>query len=84
MQTAGQQLREIITNFLVEQFQEVQECFKDLKPKEKIKAFFSMLPFAVPKLKAAHSDEFDMLSGDQVDDLFERLKATQTHTQGSA
>jgi hypothetical protein len=73
----GKELRAMITKFLMEKFEEVIECFEELKPREKVKVFCDMLSFAVPKLKAVSDDIFDYLGGSDIDALFERLKESQ-------
>jgi hypothetical protein len=77
---ASRQLKEMIANFLVEHFEEVEQCFKELKGKEKIKTYCEMLSFIMPKLKPLNDDMLDRLDEVELEDLFERLKNESTKT----
>ncbi len=74
MNATAKLLRQMISDFLVENFVEVQKSFKELPPKEKVKTFCKLLTFAVPRLKASDDLLLERLSDQELNDLFERLK----------
>lgn len=67
-------LRQMITDFLVENFEEVQKCFNEIPPKEKIKVYCKLLAFALPKLRASDELMMERLTDQELDELFEKLK----------
>jgi hypothetical protein len=46
-------LREMITNFLHHRFNDVEQNFEMLDPKEKLKVYCDLLPYALSKLQGA-------------------------------
>jgi len=44
-----QEVREFIQMFLEQQFEKLDEVFKQLKPKDKVNAIVKLLPYIVPK-----------------------------------
>jgi hypothetical protein len=74
MNARAKLLRQMISDFLVENFEEVQKCFKEIPPKEKIKAYCNLLAFAVPKLRPSDELMLERLSDDELNELFEKLK----------
>ena len=72
---ASNQLRELISGFLEDRFQDVVNDFKKLSPKERVKSYTDLLQFAVPKLQNTSLDvDFERLDEDQLDEIIERLK----------
>ncbi|HXP50768.1 MAG TPA: hypothetical protein VN922_12475 [Bacteroidia bacterium] len=71
---AKQALREKISKFLVDNFDEVQEIYKDLEPKEKVKVYCSLLPFGMAKVKPEPDMNLDRLTDEELDEIMERLK----------
>ena len=67
-------LRQMISDFLVENFEEVQKCFKELPPKEKVKTYCHLLAFAVPKLRPSDELMMERLTDQELDELYEKLK----------
>src|ERR1700722_2769502 len=67
-------LRQMISDFLVENFEEVQKSFKEIPPKEKIKVYCHLLAFAVPKLRPSDELMLERLSDEELNELFEKLK----------
>ncbi|HXB11645.1 MAG TPA: DUF5681 domain-containing protein [Bacteroidia bacterium] len=74
MNAKAKLLRQMISDFLVENFEEVQKSFKEIPPKEKIKVYCNLLAFAVPKLKPSDELILERLSDDELNELFEKLK----------
>ena len=77
---AGKELRELISNFLVENFEEVQSSFANLEPKEKIKVYCDLLVFAVPRLRPAPNNPWDGLTEKELIELYAKLKLTAHET----
>ena len=75
MNATAKLLRQMISDFLVENFEEVQKSFKEVPPKEKIKTYCHLLAFAVPKLKASDELMLERLSDQELDELFKKLEA---------
>jgi hypothetical protein len=67
-------LRQMISNFLMENFEEVQKSFKEIPPKEKIKVYCNLLAFAVPKLRPSDELMLERLSDEELNELLEKLK----------
>jgi len=71
-------LREMITDFLNDNFDEVQSEFMNLDPKDKLKVYTDLLQYAVPKLRSVEvKDEFDKLTDEQLDQIINELKVIQ-------
>ncbi len=76
------QLREMITDFLQGNFEEVQKSFNELPPKDKAKLYCDLLQYGVPKLQAVHVEtDFDNLSDEQLRSIIEELKNISHHEQ---
>ncbi len=71
---AKQALREKISQFLVDKFDEVAEVYEVLEPKEKVKFYCALLPFGMAKVKPEPEVNLDRLSEDEVIEIFEKLK----------
>ena len=74
MNATAKLLRQMISDFLVENFEEVQKCFKEIPPKEKIKVYCNLLAFAVPKLRPSDELMLERLSDQELNELFEKLE----------
>jgi hypothetical protein len=71
----SQQLREMITGFLEENFEKVVSDFGELKPKDRVKLYCDLLQYGLPRLQAVQIEtEFDRLPDDQLEDLINGLK----------
>lgn len=68
------ELRQMISDFLMENFEEVQQTFKELPPKEKVKLYCDLLSFALPRLRPVDETVLERLSDQELDELFEKLK----------
>ena len=68
------ELRQMISDFLLENFEEIQQTFKELPPKEKVKLYCNLLAFALPRLKPVDETVLERLSDQELDELFEKLK----------
>ena len=68
-------LRESITNFLSGEFEELKQRVKRLTPKDRMKFFVDILPFALPRLQNTSLEmDFEKMSDDQLDRAIEELK----------
>ncbi len=71
---AGGKLREVISDFLENRFEDVVNDFEQLEPKDRIKVYTDLLQYGVPKLQAVtNSVEFENMTDEQLDALFEKL-----------
>ena len=71
----GAELREMIGEFLMENFAKFTEEVKKLEPKERVKVFCQLLPFIVPKLKTFEDlGPFERMPDDQLDHIIDELK----------
>ncbi len=74
---AAGQLRNVITDFLEQRFEQVIEDFDKLEPKDRIKVFTDLLQFSVPKLQAvSNSIEFEKMTDEQLDEVIKQLIQT--------
>ena len=68
-------LRESITAFLEDEFENVKKDFKDLEPKDRLKFYTDLMQYGIPKLQATSLEiDFDKMSEEQLDEIIERLK----------
>jgi hypothetical protein len=68
------ELREKITAFLDGEFETVQEDFKKLEPKDKLKFYTDLLQYGLPKLQnTSLGFDFESLNDDQLDEIIQRL-----------
>ena len=71
---AAGQLRNLITDFLEQRFEQVIEDFEQLEPKERIKVFTDLLQYSVPKMQAvSNSIEFEKMTDEQLDEVIKQL-----------
>jgi len=68
------ELRQMISDFLMENFEEIKETFKEMPPKEKVKLYCDLLKFALPRLRPSDDLLLERLSDDELNELFEKLK----------
>lgn len=70
-------LREMITDFLFENFEKVKKDFLKLQPKERAKLYCDLLPYRLPKLQATSIDfNLERLTDEQLNEIIEQLKNT--------
>jgi hypothetical protein len=68
------ELREMIQNFLTDNFSIVMDDFMALKPKDRVKLYCDLLQYGLPKLQASSIDlGFEKLPDDQLDAIVHRL-----------
>jgi hypothetical protein len=68
------QLRDLIIDFLENNFKKVVNDFDELKPKDRVKLYCDLLQYGLPRLQGVQLEtEFDRLTNQQLDDLFNRL-----------
>ena len=71
----GVQLREMITDFLENNFEKVVTDFNELTPKDRVKLYCDLLQYGLPKLQAVQIEtEFERLPEDQLQANIDGLK----------
>ena len=71
----GLELREMIGDFLAENFEKIKEDFHSLTPRERSKLYCDLLQYGLPRLQAINLDmEFEDMTEEQLDEIIERLK----------
>jgi hypothetical protein len=75
---AGAGLRNLISDFLQENFEQVTSDFAQLEPKDKIKIFIDLLQYSVPKLQSTNvtndlEQQLEVLSDEQLESLMNRI-----------
>jgi hypothetical protein len=76
----GIQLRETISNFLINNFDVIQKDFKKLQPKDRAKLYCDLLQYGLPRLQAISNEfQFEKLTDDQLTEVIETLKQTIEH-----
>lgn len=74
-------LREMISNFLDENFELMQTDFKEMDPQKRMKFYCDLLPYALPKLQTIEfQDNLDHLSDIQIDSIIEQIKKIHYET----
>jgi hypothetical protein len=71
---AKKDLREAITQFLLDNFEKVQEEFDKLEGAEKVKYYCQLLPYGLAKIKPEVEPNLNRLTEEEMDELFEKLK----------
>jgi hypothetical protein len=73
---AGEGLRNLISDFLEQKFEQVVDDYEQLEPKDRIKIFTDLLQYSVPKMQAvSNSIEFEKMTDEQLDEVINRLIA---------
>ena len=68
-------LREMITDFLENNFEKVVTDFNELTPKDRVKLYCDLLQYGLPKLQAVQIEtEFERLPEDQLQAIIDGLK----------
>ena len=71
----NEELREAISSFLSLEFEGMKSSFSRLAPKDKLKFFTDLLPYAIPRLQSTSLEmDFERLPDDQLDAIIEALK----------
>ena len=72
------ELREAISDFLMENVDEVRETWKELKPQQKVMFWRDLLRYAVPVLQSTEIiSDFERMSDSQLRQVIEELKEVQ-------
>ena len=78
---ATKQIREMINDFLDQNFDNIVEAFYELQPREKVKFYIDLLQYGVPKLQATElKTDFEKLSDEQLDKIINELKIISYET----
>ena len=76
------ELRQAISDFLMENVDEVRETWKDLKPQQKVMFWRDLLRYAVPVLQSTEIiSDFERMSEAQLRQVIEELKIAQTNDE---
>lgn len=71
----GTLIREMISDFLENNFEKVVTDFNELKPKDRVKLYCDLLQYGLPRLQAVQIEtEFERLPDDQLQDIIDSLK----------
>ncbi len=75
---AGKPLRELITTFVADNWQEVEQDFQKLKPIERLQFFEKILKYALPTLQAVNvtndlEQQLEVLNDEQLEDLMNKI-----------
>lgn len=74
-------IRELINDFLDDNFDNIVEAFNQLQPREKVKFYIDLLQYGVPKLQATDlKTDFDKLTDEQLDKIINELKTITYET----
>lgn len=68
------EIRQYLTDFVGNNIDELNEAFKELEARDKIKFLIDITKFVIPTLKAV-GNEIDELSEEQFNKLVEKVKA---------
>ena len=72
---ANGQLRQLISDFLEQNFDQVMEDFAALEAKDRVKFYLDLLQYGVPKLQSVSSSiNWEDLTDEQLDEIINRLK----------
>ena len=70
----GGDLREMISDFLKDQFPVIVEDFKKLKPREKAKIYGDLLQYGLPRLQSISMEtQLESLTEEQMNEIMDRL-----------
>ena len=74
------ELRQTITDFLMENVDEVRETWKDLKPQQKVMFWRDLLRYAVPVLQSTEIiSDFERMTDGELRQVIEELKTAQSN-----
>jgi Family of unknown function (DUF5681) len=70
-------LRQIISDFLEQNFETIQADFKKLPPKDRAKVYSDLLQYGLPKLQTTSLDiDFNNCTDEQLDYLLDQLRGS--------
>lgn len=68
------QMRDLISGFLADNFEDVVEAFEELKPREKVKAYVDLLQYAIPKMQSTQlKSDFEAMTDEELEELVKTL-----------
>jgi hypothetical protein len=71
---ATELVKSLIETMITDNAEQLQKEFKELKGKDKMKAFIDLLPYVVPRLQSTSLDiDLEKLSDEQLDELYNRI-----------
>ena len=74
------ELRQAITDFLMENVDEVRETWKELKPQQKVMFWRDLLRYAVPVLQSTEIiSDFERMTEGELKQVIEELKTSQSN-----
>lgn len=69
------ELREMVSNFLLNNFEQVVKDFKKLQPKERTRLYCDLLQYGLPRLQNVSMDlEFEQMTDQQLNKIIDELK----------
>lgn len=72
----GNELREIICQFLSDEFSTVTDDFRKLPPRDRVRVYIDLLQYGLPKLQSVSLEsQLDQLTDDQLSKIIEQLSA---------
>ena len=72
---ASGQLRETITDFLEQNFEKVSKDFASMSPRDRVKFYCDLMPFAVARLQSVSvKPDFEDMTDEQLDRVIEGLQ----------
>ena len=68
-------LREAISSFLTDNFEQIIKDFEVLSPKDRLKFYCDLLNFNLPKVQSIQMEtDFNMLTDSQIDNIIKELR----------
>lgn len=68
------ELREMVSNFLVKNFETITQDFEQLEPRERTKLYFNLLQYGLPRPQNVSSEiNFENLSEEELNKLVEEV-----------
>jgi hypothetical protein len=70
----GQDLRQLVSDLLEQQFEKVQHDFNELRPSQRVRMFAELLPFAIPKMREVDTTiKLEQLSDQDLDKIINKI-----------
>ena len=74
-------LRDLIKNFLLDNFEKIKTDFELLTPKDRLKIYCDLLQYGLPKLQTVPMEsDFDNLTESDLDKIIDNLRNTLSET----
>lgn len=72
----GQELREMIHDFLEQNFKTIKRDFEKLEPKDRLKIYIDLLQYSLPKMQSVKTNiEFERMTDEELDRVISELKS---------